>query len=275
MAYTITKQQYIDEWVVAFQRGETLLKSRVMEETINGGTSAVFSIQGAAGRMAERGANGLIPSRNRTDSQVTVTLKEKHSLEQRTNFDVFTASANLREAMQNAGVKTLAREIDQTIIDVLATATNSYNGGSAFTPTYGKVVDAISELYENDVNPEDEITFLWTPKSWARLMTFPQFTSSDYVGTEYLLGKTTEARKFLNTVHIMHNGLPGVGTSTAQNFVFARPAIGHAIGKQEHGVGYNEEHDYSFDRQTLYDGAAILQQSGVLKIITDDTAAFS
>ncbi len=275
MAYTITKQQYIDEWVVAFQRGETLLKSRVTEEMMNGGTSAVFSIQGAAPRMATRGTNGLIPSRNRTDSQITIPLQEKHSLEQRNNFDVFTASANLRQAMQNAGVKTLAREIDQTIIDALATATNSYNGGAAFTLTYGKVVEAISKLYQNDVTPEDEITVLWTPAAWARLMTFPQFTSSDYVGREYLLSGNTEARKFLNVVHMMHNGLPGAGTNAAQNFIFAKPAVGHAIGKQEHGVGYNEEHDYSFDRETLYDGAAILQQAGVLKVVTDDTAAFS
>ena len=40
-------------------------------------------------------------------------------------------------------------------------------------------------------------------------------------------------------------------------------------------AGYNGEHDYSYSRHTIYDGALILQQAGVIEVITDDTAAFS
>lgn len=278
MAYMITKQQYRDEWVVAFQRGETYLKDCVTKETMLSGLTANFALQGAAGRMSERGTNGLIPSRNRTDTQPQITLKEKHSKETRTGFDVFTAPANLREAMQNAGALTAAREIDYTIIDALATATNSYASGAAQTLTYGKTVDALSELFELDVMAGNEITCLWTPKAWARLLTFQQFASADYIETKPLVGLTLDRPKiWLGAKHIMHSGLPGMGTATASNFIFAKPAVGHAIatGDIRVDVGYNGEDDYSYSRHTIFDGAVILQQAGVIKVVTDDTVAFS
>ena len=278
MSYVITKDQYVEEWVVAFQRGETYLKDRVTKETQMSGHTAKFAVQGAAGRMTSRGTNGLIPSRNRTDSQVTITLEEKHSKETRTGFDVFTAPANLREAMQNAGANAAAREIDYTIIEALATAANQYASGAAQTLTYGKTVDALSDIFEQDVMVGHDITCLWTPKAWARLLTFQEFKSADYVDEKPLVGLTLDRPKvWLGAVHIMHNGLPGKGTATASNFIFAKPAIGHAIsnGDIQVGVGYNDEDDYSYSRHTVYDGAALLQQPGVLEVITDDTAAFS
>lgn len=278
MAYMITKQQYRDEWIVAFQRGETYLKDCVTKETMISGLTANFALQGAAGRMTERGTNGLIPSRNRTDSQPTITLKEKHSKETRTGFDVFTAPANVREAMQNAGALTAAREIDYTIIDVLATATNVYASGTAQTMTYGKTVDALSELFELDVMSGHEITCLWTPKSWARLLTFQEFKSADYIDAKPLVGLAADRPKvWLGAKHIMHTGLPGMGTGTASNFIFAKPAVGHAIanGNIQVDVGYNGEDDYSYSRHTIFDGAVLLQQAGVIKVVTDDTAAFA
>src|SRR5690242_7029983 len=278
MAYQITRDQFVDEWVVAFQRGETPLKDAVTKEVMVSGLTAKFALQGAAGRMTTRGTNGLIPSRNRTDSQPTATLTEKHSLETQTGFNVFTAAANLREAMQNAGAKTAAREIDYTILGALETATNAYNSGSAVTLTYGKVVDIISDLRENDVTESDMITCVWTPKSWARLETFEEFTSGFYVDVKPLPGLTIgKPKMWLGAMHIQHTGLTGMGTSTAHNFAFAKAAVGHAIatGDIQVGVGYNEEQDYSFSRHTIFDGAVVLQQSGILKVVTDDTAAFS
>jgi hypothetical protein len=278
MAYMITKEQYREEWIVSFQRGETPLKNAVSRELMTSGLTAKFALQGAAGRMTERGVNGLIPSRNRTDTQPSITLKEKHSKETQTGFNVFTAPANLREAMQNAGALAAYREIDYTIIDALATATNQYNGGSAITLTHGKIVDALTDIFENDVVTSDMITCVWTPKAWGRLLTIPEFKSVDYVADKPLVGYGVDKPKvWMGAVHFMHNGLPGRGTATASNFIFAKPAVGHAIasGEIQVAAGYNDEDDYSFSRHTIYDGATILQQSGVIEVITDDTAAFS
>lgn len=278
MSYQITRDQYRDEWIVAFQRGDTYLKDCVTKEVMIKGLQAKFALQGAAGRMTSRGTNGLIPSRNRTDTQPTITLEEKHSKETQTGFNVFTAAADLRQAMQNAGALTAAREIDYTIIEALETATNRYNSGTAITLTYGKTVDALSDIFENDVMLGHEITCLWTPKAWARLLTFQEFLSADYVDSKPLAGMAGDRPKmWLGAKHIMHTGLPGMGTATASNFIFAKPAVGHAIatGDIQVDAGYNGEDDYSYSRHTIYDGAIILQQAGVIEVVTDDTAAFS
>lgn len=278
MAYQITRDQYRDEWVVAFQRGETPLKNACTREIMVQGLTAKFALQGAAGRMTSRGTNGLIPSRNRTDTQPTITLAEKHSKETQTGFNVFTAAAPVREAMQNAGALTAYREIDYTILDALASASNTYNGGSAVTLTHGKIVDALTDIFENDVVTGDMITCVWTPKSWGRLLTIPEFASVDYVSDKPLIGYGVDKPKvWMGAMHMMHNGLPGKGTATASNYIFAKPAIGHAIasGEIQVAAGYNDEDDYSFSRHTIFDGATILQQAGVLEVITDDTASFS
>lgn len=278
MSYQITRDQYRDEWIVAFQRGETYLKDSVTKEIMISGLNAKFALQGAAGRMTTRGTNGLIPSRNRTDTQPSITLAEKHSLETQTGFNVFTAAADLRQAMQNAGAMTAAREIDYTILDALSAATNSYNSGTAITLTYGKTVDVLSDLFENDVMSGNEITCLWTPKAWARLLTFEEFASSEFVDVKPLVGMAGDRpRVWLGAKHIMHTGLTGMGTATATNYVFAKPAVGHAIstGDIQVAAGYNDEQDYSYSRHTVFDGAVILQQAGVIKVVTDDTATFS
>lgn len=274
---TIGKNQYRDEWIVRFQRGETYLKSAVTRETMVQGNQAIFAIQGVAPAMTQRGVDGLIPSRNRQDTQITIPLVELHTKETRTGFNIFTAQSDIREAMQNAGALSAAREIDDRIITALETATNQYNGGTAITTTFGRVVDIQSELTENDVYANDMITFLHTPKSWARLTTLDQFTNADYLDRKVLMGNAQAPVYWNGATHMLHTGLPGVGTATASCFAFAKQGVGHAIneGDIQVAVGYDDEDDYSYARHTLFHGTTLLQQNGVIEFIHDDTAAIT
>lgn len=278
MAYAVTAAQYRDEWIHEFQRGETYLKDTVSRETItNGHSSATFAIAGQSSGMTERGVNGLIPTRNANDRQVTVELKEKHSLENNTNFNVFTSQGGkLREVMQKRSRMDAVREIDDEIIRALSTATNVYNGGTAVTMTLGRMVDIVSDLWEGNV--DERVTFLHTPKSWARLLTMPNFTSSDYVDRKPLMDEAPRPLIYANAWHMLHNGLPGRTGATAQMFVYAKSAVGHALAEGENikvAAGYNEEQDYSWDRATIYHRALIIQQAGVLKVVHDDSAAIT
>lgn len=279
MAYQITGQQYREEWIHQFQRGETYLKETVTKETVlEGNSAAIFAIGGVSSGMSSRGANGLIPTRNATDTQVTVTLKERHTLENQTKFNVFTShSGRLREAMQKRSRMDAVREIDDEIISALDSATNQYNGGSAITLTYGKMVDIISDLWENNVGQSDMVTCVWTPKAWARILQFTEFTSADYVDRKPLMGDIERPFMFAGAMHIKHTGLSGMGTSSAKCYAFAKPAVGHALAVDGIDVDadYNREHAYSWDRATIHHAAVILQQAGVKEIIHDDTAAFS
>lgn len=278
MAYTVTATQYRDEWIHEFQRGETYLKDTVSKESIiSGHSSAAWAIAGQSSGMSERGVNGLIPTRNAADRQVTAELKEMHSLENNTSFNVFTSQGGkLREVMQKRSRMDAVREIDDEIVRALTTATNVYNSGTAVTMTLGRMVDIVSDLWEGNV--DERVTFLHTPKSWARLLTMPNFTSSDYVDRKPLMDEAPRPVIYANAWHMMHNGLVGRTTATAQMFVYAKSAVGHALADGDNikvAAGYNEEQDYSWDRATIYHRAVILQQAGVLKVVHDDSAAIS
>lgn len=279
MAYQITRQQYRDEWVVTFQRGETYLRYATTPEMMIQGNQANFPIQGASSGATSRGVNGLIPSENPTDTQVIVPLVERHRKETQTGFNIFTAHGNLREAMQNRGALALAREVDDEIINSgLNAATTEYNGGSAITLTYGRVQDIMSDLLENNVYAMDAVTFVWTPKSWARLLTFTEFVSSDFVDEDFLLGGATQRPRMWNgAMHMVHTGLPAVGTALAQNFAFGKAGIGYAMNTDgiDVAIGYDDEDDYSYARHSIFHGSRVLQESGIIKITTDDTVAIT
>lgn len=277
MAYEITGQQYRDEWINVFQRGETFLKDTVTKEMVTEGSSAaVFALGGVSTGMSSRGANGLIPTRNATDTQVTFTLKERHSLENQTKYNVFTSQAGgLRQRMQYASRIDAIREIDSEIIQALGTATNTWNGGAAVIPTFGVINDIISDLWEN--NAQESVCCVWTPKTWAKIRGFSEFTSVDYVDAKPLMGDAFRPVYWNNATHFIHTGLTGMGTATAKNYAFAKPAIGHALASGETDVdaGFNREHSYSWDRATIYHVAGVLQQAGLIEITTDDTAAIA
>lgn len=277
MAYEITAAQYKDEWIHVFQRGDTYLKDCVKKETVVEGTSsAVFAIAGVSSGMSSRGANGLIPTRNATDTQVTFNLKERHSLENQTKFNVFTSqSGKLREAMQHRSRMDSTREIDDEIMLGLNTATTQWSGGSAVAPTLGVISDIISDLWE--ANAGDGVCCVWTPKTWAKIRGLSEFNSADYVDKKALMGDAMRPVYWNNATHFVHTGLTGMGTATAKNYVFAKSAVGHCIasGEIDIGSGFNDEHAYSWDRATIYHVSGILQQAGVIEVTTDDTVTLT
>jgi hypothetical protein len=277
----VTQAMYRQEFVSGFEQKQSALRDTVLTEVMVKGVSATFLVTGVSTGsgvgMINRGVDGRIPARTRTDAQVTTTLKEMHDLQQETSFNIFVGQSDRRRIMQESAIKIANQEIDKNILLALSAASNSYNSGSAVTPTKGKILDMISELWKNEIDETDQITFVWTPKSFARLQTILEITSKDYVTASPLAGNTMSSFMWGGAKHLMSNRLTGKGTSTAQNYVYAKNAVGHAIDTAgiQTAVGYNEEMDYSFARATMFHNSVILQQGGVLKVITDDTAVFS
>lgn len=276
MSLNPTQSLYRDEFVASFEQRQSYLRDSVTNEAMVKGNSAIFLVTGQADSMKERGVDGLIPAANETDSQVTISLKEMHHRATATSFDIFGGQSDRRRILQERGMKAANKEIDDSILASLAAATNSYSSGSAVTLTYGKLVDILSSLYANQVDNDGQITCVWTPKAMARIMTFAQATSVDYVNTKPLV-EGPQPFKFLGAMHIMHPRIAGASTSTASNYVYHKTAVGHAADTAgiKTDIGYNGEHDYSYARHSIFHGSKILQNAGVLKVVTDDTAAFS
>lgn len=268
---------YRDEFVASFEQRQSYLRDTVTNEAMVKGNSAIFLVTGQAESMKERGVDGLIPASNESDVQVTINLKEMHHRTTATNFDIFQGQSDRRRIMQMRGMVAANKEIDDSITAALASATNLWNTGSAITSiTIGVLVDMISELYEQQVDNDGLITCVWTPKLYARVMTLAQVSSVDYVDKKPLIDGP-QPFKFLGATHIMHPRLPGVGTATAANYIYHKASLGHAVDTAgiKTDIGYNGEHDYSYARHTLYHGAKILQNAGILRVNHNDTTAIS
>jgi hypothetical protein len=277
MAGTAFQTQYRDEFVAGYEQRQSLLRGTTTTEANVKGNQAVFLVADSGGATTvTRGPNGLIPSRDDDLTQLTATLTEEHDLVRKNKFNILTGQSDQRAIMQQTTMAVVNRKIDSQIITELTTATDTT--GAAVTGSLALAMKALTKLGNNDVPYDGNICAVITPAYHAFLMQTKEFASADYVG-----GKPFEdgvefmkPMKFYwaNVWWIIHPNLPGKGTASETCFMYHKSSIGHASATEDmdSAVGYDEEQDYSFARHSIYMGAKLLQQSGVVKMIHDGSA---
>jgi len=275
MADTAFQTQYRQEFISAFEYGETLLRKTCITEANIKGNQAVFLVAGTGGAEAvTRGVNGRIPARPDDLTQLTCTLAEWHDKVERTDFNIMSSQGNGRRIMQQTTVKVLNRKIDADIIAELDTAT--LTAGAAAPASLSLISKAIGILGNNEVPVEDEdnIFVLGSPAMRHYLNQVPEFNSADYVEVKGLSGRVTRFRRWAGANFIFHPRLTGNGTSSEACFAYHRDSIGHAMhmAALDIAVGYNEEDAYSFARATGHMGSKKLQNTGIVKILHDGSA---
>lgn len=86
-----------------------------------------------------------------------------------------------------------------------------------------------------------------------------------------------QAYRWRNVLIIPHPMLANVSSPTSEVcYMYHKSAIGHAanVGDVQSVVGYNNEDDYSYARTTLFMGAKLLQNDGIIKIPHDATGQY-
>lgn len=275
MADTAFMKQYRDEFVAGFEFGQSMLRATTTTEMVRQGNEAIFIVADTGGAEAvTRGVNGLIPSRADNLTQLTCTLSEWHDKPRRTRFNIFGSQSDGRRIMQQGTVKVMNRKIDDTILTELNTATN--DTGTATTASLAIIAKAKAILGVNDVPVEEEQNMfgILSPAAEAYLLQDESFTSAEYVDMKPLVGPARKMRRWAGINWMVHSRVPGVATSAEKLFVYHRSAIGHAADTQNVSAvpGYNEEEDYYWARTSLFMGAKLLQNSGVVVINHDGSA---
>jgi hypothetical protein len=119
-----------------------------------------------------------------------------------------------------------------------------------------------------------------SPAFEAYLLQTKEFGSADYVDGKPFAGNNAgfnnspKMYSWMNCLWIVSPQITGIGTNAEKCYMFHKSAIGHAAdtaGMQTF-VGYDEEQDYSYARTTLYMGAKLLQNSGVVVMNHDGSA---
>lgn len=280
MVDTAFQTQYRQEFIAAFEQHQSLLRDTVTTEAVIKGNTATFLVAGSGGaETSTRGVNGLIAARSDDLTTASANLTEEHDLVRKTGFNVFASQGNQRQIMQETTLAVVNRKIDNQITTIATTGTVTI-GSSSTLPSVDLFQNARVKLSNASVPWDSNITLLCQPSFLAYLEQAPEFSSADYVNLRSYAGQDPSWRdmpmayRWRNALIIEHPNLIGKGTSSEENYLYHKSAIGHAADTagMQAPVGYNEEQDYSFARCTMYMGAVLLQNAGVVTITADGSA---
>jgi hypothetical protein len=284
VADTAFQTQYRQEFIAGFEQHVTLLRPTVTTEAVIQGNTAVFLVADSGGATAvTRGVNGLIPARADNLSQNSCTLSEWHDLVRKTGFNVFASQGNQRAIMQMTTMGVVNRKIDDQIITVANTGTVTI-GSSSTIPDVSLFQNGRVKLSNASVPWDSRITALCQPSFLAYMEQAPEFASADYIDLRPFKGSDENASwrdkpmayRWRNCLIVEHPNLPGKGTSSEKSFLYHQTAIGHAANTEgmKSPVGYDEEQDYSWARCSIFMGAVLLQNAGVV-VVTHDGSAYA
>jgi hypothetical protein len=274
MTDTAFMNQYRKEFIMGFEQRESLLRQTCLTEAVISGNQAIFLVTDSGDAVATtRGVDGMYVYTDDNRDQYTCILSDSTHPTRRNNWNIFASQGDesqQRMAMQKNGIGVINRKIDNTILTALSAATQTT--GSATTADLFLIMKAIAILGNNEVDTEDgNVTFVISPAMNANLMQIDGFTSADYVNDKPLGAGQSRVRKWGNYNFIVHPNIIGKGTASETCYAYHRDAIGHAINTKgmDIVVGYNEEQAYSYARATVFQGAKLLQNTGVVKILHD------
>ena len=283
MADSAFQTQYRQEFIAGFEQHQTLLRDTVTTEAVIKGNQAVFLVADSGGATAvTRGLNGRIPARADNLSQVTLTLSEWHDLVRKTDFNIFASQGDQRQIMQMTTMGVVNRKIDSQIInDALASGTVTV-GASGTVPNVSLFQNARVKLSNASVPWDSNVTFLCQPSFLAYLEQAPEFTNAQYVNLRPYEGETPSWRdtpaayRWRNCLVVEHPNLPGKGTTSENSYLYHRSAVGQASDTDnlESMVGYDEEQDYSWARCSMFMGAKVLLNAGIV-VFTHDGSAYA
>jgi hypothetical protein len=267
--------QYRQAFVDQFEGKVSVLRTATTKESVTKGNQATFLVAGSGTDAAvTRGVNGQIPYGNPTNTQVTATLVEKHAPYELTGFNIFASQGDQKAVMRQASMNVINRDIDLVVLAELANAT--IDTGAYATASMALVEKAKGYLGNNDVPVEEEENMFAIVSSGflATLRQTTEFASADYVDVKPLVGPTRRMLRW-NGVNWMQSArVTGVGTSTELLYMWHRSALGYAVnvGEDSVAIGYDEKQDTSWSRATVFHGAKILQNTGIVQIKHDGSA---
>lgn len=274
MSDTAFQKQYRQEFVAGFEKRQSLARRTCTTEIQVKGNEAVFLVADSGGATAvTRGVNGDIPTRPDNLNQFTCTLAEWHDLPEKTGFNIFASQGDQRRIMQMTSMSVVNRKIDTDIHTALATGTVTW--GSAAVVTKALINVAKTKLANAFADADAQVWALITPAMYAYMSDLPSFASADYVQDPRFKGtEKGKAFSWWGVNWIVDAALPGVGTSSATCFMYSQAAIGHALDMDNLSthVGYDEKQDKSWCRVTGFFGSKLLQNSGVVKMLHNDSA---
>lgn len=272
-----------------FQREGGMLRPTVRTKDGVVGSTTTFQKIGK-GTATTKARHGTITPMNQTHTALTATLADFYAGDWVDKLDEAKTNIDERMVLAKGGAYALGRKVDNQIITVLDTTTESTITITVtlFTTIRAGLLTLVEALDDNDVPNDGGRYGLLTPRMWSQAMTVTSFASADFVGTNGL--PYTEGapghRKFKEWMGVkwgVHTDLPGKGTATAAQFVWHKNAVGYATGAHAGNVAANGEvaadimwygdRAAHFVNHMMSGGGVLIDTTGVIQGTVDDTTA--
>jgi Phage capsid protein len=257
-------KQFEREVHESYQRQGSKLRPTVRVKSGVQGSSTVFQKVGK-GAATTKARHGMVPVMNVDFSAVEAVLVDYYAGEWVDKLDELKTNMNERQVLANAGAFALGRKTDELIIAALQSGQQT-TGDATTRLTKAKVLEAFEMLGANDI-PDDGQRYAaigW--KQWSDLLDLPEFANAEFVGSDQLPWRGTQAKSWLGTMWVPHSGLPLEGTARSC-FWYHRSAVGHAIGQDvTTDISWHGDRAAHFIANSMSQGAVLIDAFGVVKM---------
>ncbi|MFN3826929.1 MAG: phage capsid protein [Micavibrio sp.] len=265
-------KQFEREVHESYQRQGSKLRNTVRTIGDVNGSTAVFQKVGK-GTASTKSTHGMVPVMNLAHSSIECTLQDYYAGDWVDRLQELKINIDERQVIANAGAYALGRKTDDLIIEALSgvTGTQEIDDGNSGM-TLAKVMDAFEMLGSADVPDDGERYAVVGWKQWSELLQIDEFSSADYVGSDDLPFRGTQAKRWLGTLWVPHSGLPVDGSDIRSCFWYHRTAIGHAAGSDvKTDITWHGDRAAHFVNNMMSQGSARIDDTGIVAILCDET----
>ena len=267
MSTTIDKafvKQFESEVHEAYQRLGSKLRTTVRSKQGVTGASTTFQKVGR-GVAGPKARHGMVPVMNADHSTVECLLADFYAGDWVDKLDELKTNIDERQVTVNAGAYALGRKTDDLIIEALDSGVTTAGDGSDGL-TRDKVLEAFELLGTAEVPDDGERYAIVGWKQWSQLLQIEEFADSDYVGSDDLPWKGTQAKRWLGSLWMPHSGLTLSGNVRLCHW-YHRSAIGHASGADvTTDISWHGDRAAHFVNNWMSQGACLVDGEGVVTL---------
>lgn len=284
-------RQYERKVHLVFQRQGSYLRNTIRFRPNVIGSSTTFQ-KIATGVATTKSRHGVITPMNQTHTAHEATLSDFYAGDWVDKLDEAKINIDERDAIATSGAFALGRKVDSQIETLLAAAnTDNVSMDEASSGAWrGSLLEMAANLFENDVPNDGQVYGVLSAMSWARSMSINEFSSSDWIGVNGLPfkeGIPTGGRfkDWMAIKWVMYTGTTGASTTSSNQYVYHKSAIGYGAGKHAGNAAANNaisaditwhgDRSAHFVNHAMSGGGVTIDANGIIEGDADDTLAIA
>jgi Phage capsid protein len=257
-------KQFEREVHESYQRLGSKLRATVRSKNNIQGVSTVFQRVGK-GTAATKARHGQVPVMNVDHSAVECLLQDYYAGDWVDQLDELKINIDERQVIANAGAYALGRKTDELIIKAMDAST-SFAGDNTSGLTLNKILEAFEKLGAADVPDDGQRYAIVGWKQWTELLRIEEFADADYIGTDELPWRGTEAKRWLGSLWMPHSGLSKSGNVRLCHW-YHKTALGHASGADvKSDITWHGDRAAHFINNMMSQGAVLIDPVGLVTL---------